>query len=142
MKSATVPVLLSVLLPFSGCTSDHAPLPGGRPGSEGPAIEQRIEDLLAQMTYTEKVSQLLDNASAITRLGIPAYGWWNEALHGVARAGVATVFPQAIGLAATWDEPLLYDEDRAAFVVEPGEFEIQVGASSGDIRLKDLVTWR
>lgn len=58
------------------------------------------------MTLEEKVSQMQDNAAAIPRLSIPAYNWWNEALHGVARAGLATVFPQAIGLAATWDTNL------------------------------------
>ena len=55
--------------------------------------------LTAQMTLEEKMSQMLYESPAIGRLGIPAYNWWNEALHGVARAGVATVFPQAIGLA-------------------------------------------
>lgn len=59
------------------------------------------------MTLDEKVRQMMDQAPAIDRLGVPAYGWWNEALHGVARAGVATVFPQAIALAATFDEPLM-----------------------------------
>jgi beta-glucosidase len=60
------------------------------------------------MTLEEKVSQMMDAAPAIERLGIPAYGWWNEALHGVARAGYATVFPQAIGLAASWDTTLMH----------------------------------
>ena len=59
------------------------------------------------MTLEEKMSQMLYESPAIDRLGIPAYNWWNEALHGVARAGVATVFPQAIALAATFDEDLL-----------------------------------
>lgn len=63
--------------------------------------------LTAQMTLEEKMGQMLYESPAIDRLGIPAYNWWNEALHGVARAGVATVFPQAIALAATFDENLL-----------------------------------
>ena len=63
--------------------------------------------LTARMTLEEKMSQMLYESPAIDRLGIPAYNWWNEALHGVARAGVATVFPQAIALAATFDEDLL-----------------------------------
>lgn len=61
-------------------------------------------ELVAQMTLEEKASQLRFDSPAIPRLGIPAYNWWNESLHGVARAGTATVFPQAIGLAAIFDE--------------------------------------
>ncbi len=71
-------------------------------------VDQRITDLLSRMTPEEKVSQLLYNSPAIDRLGIPEYNWWNECLHGVGRAGRATVFPQAIGLAATFDDSLVY----------------------------------
>lgn len=70
--------------------------------------DQRIDDLLSRLTPAEKVSQLLYNSPAIDRLGIPEYNWWNECLHGVGRAGRATVFPQAIGLAATFDDSLVY----------------------------------
>ncbi len=68
--------------------------------------EERAADLVSRMTLPEKVLQMQNMAPAIPRLGIPAYDWWNEALHGDARAGNATVFPQAIGLAATWDTAL------------------------------------
>ncbi len=68
--------------------------------------EERAADLVSRMTLEEKVGQMQNAAPAIPRLGIPAYDWWNEALHGVARSGIATVFPQAIGLAATWDTDL------------------------------------
>jgi beta-glucosidase len=71
-------------------------------------VEARVADLVGRLTLEEKVGQLMHAAPAIPRLGIPAYGWWNEALHGVARAGRATVFPQAIGLAATWDTSLMH----------------------------------
>ncbi len=71
-------------------------------------IDQRVNDLVSGMTLEEKVSQLGHTAEAIPRLGVPEYNWWNEGLHGVARAGVATVFPQAIGMAATFDEPLMH----------------------------------
>ncbi len=71
-------------------------------------IEKRVDDLVSRMTLEEKVSQMMNAAPAIPRLDIPAYDWWNESLHGVARAGVATVFPQAIGLAATWDTNLMH----------------------------------
>lgn len=82
--------------------------------------EVRAEDLVGRLTLEEKISQLMNDAPAIPRLGIPQYNWWNECLHGVARAGLATVFPQAIGLAATWDTDLMFrvataiaDEARA-----------------------------
>lgn len=68
--------------------------------------EARARDLVSQMTLEEKVGQMMNSAPPIPRLGIPGYDWWNEALHGVARAGYATVFPQAIGLGATWDTDL------------------------------------
>ena len=71
-------------------------------------LEQRVNDLVSRMTLEEKVSQMQDVAAAVPRLGIPAYNWWNEGLHGVARSGNATVFPQAIGLAATWDTGLVH----------------------------------
>lgn len=70
-------------------------------------FEQRAAALVAQMTLEEKAAQMQNAAPAIERLGVPAYDWWNEGLHGVARAGQATVFPQAIGLAATFDVPLM-----------------------------------
>ncbi|HKF55911.1 MAG TPA: glycoside hydrolase family 3 C-terminal domain-containing protein [Blastocatellia bacterium] len=72
------------------------------------SIDVRVDDLVARMTLEEKVSQLMNAAPGIPRLDIPAYDWWNESLHGVARAGYATVFPQAIGLAATWDTDLMH----------------------------------
>ncbi len=71
------------------------------------SFEERAADLVSRMTLEEKVAQLQNDATAIPRLEVPAYEWWNEALHGVARAGAATVFPQAIGLAATFDVPLM-----------------------------------
>ena len=71
-------------------------------------IERRVDDLVSRMTLEEKVSQMMNAAPAIKRLDIPEYDWWSEGLHGVARAGYATVFPQAIGLAATWDTDLMY----------------------------------
>lgn len=82
--------------------------------------EERVSNLISLMTLEEKVSQMKYDAPAIERLGVPEYNWWNECLHGVARAGKATVFPQGIGMGATWDEPLIYtmgvavsDEARA-----------------------------
>lgn len=99
-------------------------------------IEARVNDLVSQMTLPEKVSQMQHGAAAIERLGVPEYNWWNECLHGVGRAGVATVFPQAIGMAATWNTDLLFrvataisDEARAKHheFVRQGIREIYTG---------------
>lgn len=83
-------------------------------------LEERISDLLSRLTVEEKINQLMNDSPAIERLGIPKYNWWNECLHGVARAGLATVFPQSIGLSSTWDKELIFrvttaisDEARA-----------------------------
>ncbi|MGE5785777.1 MAG: glycoside hydrolase family 3 protein, partial [Myxococcales bacterium] len=73
------------------------------------SIEERVDDLVSKLDVVEKASQMLHGAPAIPRLKIPAYNWWNEALHGVARAGVATVFPQAIGLAAMWNAKRMHE---------------------------------
>lgn len=70
-------------------------------------LDQRVRDLVSKLTLEEKVSLLGYNSNAIPRLGIPAYNWWNEGLHGVARAGEATIFPQAIGMAATFNDDLI-----------------------------------
>jgi beta-glucosidase len=84
------------------------------------SMQERVDDLVSRMTLDEKISQMMNQAPAIERLGIPEYNWWNEGLHGIARAGLATVFPQAIGLAASWDEEMMHqvssvisDETRA-----------------------------
>lgn len=96
--------------------------------------------LVSQMTIEEKISQLLYNSPAIERLDIPAYNWWNEALHGVARAGVATIFPQAIGLAATFDKELVY---RVADAISTeGRAKFQAFSSHGDHGIyKGLTFW-
>ena len=74
----------------------------------GQPVDRRVEDLVSRLTLEEKIAQTMMDAPAVERLGIPAYHWWNEALHGLARSGIATVFPQAIGLAATWNTDLHY----------------------------------
>ena len=76
-------------------------------------IEDRVNDLVSRMTLEEKVSQMVHTAAAIPRLGIPQYNWWSEGLHGAAREGYATVFPQAIGVAATFDPDLLHQDADA-----------------------------
>lgn len=80
-----------------------------KPAYQDPSLpmERRVDDLVSKMTLDEKAQQLVNTAPAIPRLGVPAYDYWNEGLHGVARSGYATLFPQAIGMAATFDEPLM-----------------------------------
>ncbi len=73
-------------------------------------VVERVRDLVSRLSLAEKVQEMRNSAAAIPRLGLPAYDYWNECLHGVARAGPATVFPQAIGMAATWDVPLVLSE--------------------------------
>ncbi len=101
---------------------------------------ERAKDLVSRMTIEEKVSQLRYNALPVERLGIPAYNWWNEALHGVARAGVATVFPQAIGLAAMFDEEFL--GDIASTIATEARAKYNAAQSKGDRDIyKGLTFW-
>lgn len=101
---------------------------------------EKAQALVSQMTMEERAGQLLYSAPAIERLGIPAYNWWNEALHGVARAGQATVFPQAIGLAATFDPQLLHDAARVISVEARAKYNAQ--SANGDRGVyKGLTFW-
>lgn len=103
-------------------------------------FRQRAIELVAQMTLEEKVEQTLYNAPAIERLGVKAYNWWNEALHGVARAGIATVFPQAIGLAATFDEDFTEQVADAISTEARAKFNLQQAKDDTDI-YKGLTFW-
>ncbi|MCR4621399.1 MAG: glycoside hydrolase family 3 C-terminal domain-containing protein [Clostridiales bacterium] len=101
---------------------------------------QQAKELVSQMTLEEKASQLRYDAPAIDRLGVPAYNWWNEALHGVARAGTATVFPQAIGLAAIFDEDII--EEIADIISTEGRAKYNAQSSHGDRDIyKGLTFW-
>lgn len=104
------------------------------------SFEERAKDLVSRMTLEEKASQTVFNAPAIERLGIPAYNWWNEALHGVARAGTATVFPQAIALAATFDEDLIDCVAQAISDEGRAKYHMQVKKGDRDI-YKGLTFW-
>ena len=103
-------------------------------------VRERARGLVAQMTLEEKASQLRYDAPAIPRLGIPAYNWWNEALHGVARAGTATVFPQAIGLAAMFDETT--QQEVADVISTEGRAKYNMQRENGDRDIyKGLTFW-
>ena len=93
MKTITRCILIAILCACS-CNT-HSP-------------EKRARELISRLTLEEKASLMLDESLPVEGLGIPAYNWWNEALHGVARNGKATVFPMPIGMAASFDEPLVY----------------------------------
>ena len=100
----------------------------------------KAKELVAQMTLEEKVFQMTYKAPAIERLGIPEYNWWNEALHGVARAGTATVFPQAIALAAMFDEAYL--QKVAEVIATEGRAKHNAYAAQGDRDIyKGLTFW-
>ncbi|HEX6427297.1 MAG TPA: glycoside hydrolase family 3 N-terminal domain-containing protein [Niastella sp.] len=90
-------------------------------------MEARVNDLLHQLTLPEKISLLGYRSKEVQRLGIPAYNWWNEALHGVARAGVATVFPQAIGMAATFNDDLMYQAANVISTEARAKYNLSVG---------------
>lgn len=101
---------------------------------------KRAKELVAKMTVEEKASQLRYDAPAIDRLGIPAYNWWNEALHGVARAGTATMFPQAIGLAAAFDEELMGEVGEVIAEEARAKYNEQSKREDRDI-YKGLTFW-
>ena len=88
-------------------------------------MKEKLKDIISKMTLEEKVSQMVHEAKAVERLGIAEYNWWNESLHGVARAGIATVFPQAIALAATFDEELVYEVADAISTEARAKYNMQ-----------------
>jgi beta-glucosidase len=100
---AAIALVLSLAHSAAQTTSNAVYLDPSQP------INVRVDDLISRMTLEEKATQLVNQARAIPRLQVPAYDWWSEALHGVANAGTATVFPEPIGLAATFDPPLIHE---------------------------------
>src|SRR5688500_11610487 len=93
-------------------------------------VHERARDIVSRLTLEEKALQMLHEAPAVPRLGIPAYNWWNEGLHGVARAGIATVFPQATGLAAIWSAGRM--AEIAGAIADEGRATHQEFARQGD----------
>lgn len=110
-----------------------------------PAFADEAEDkaaaLVAQMSREEKITQAMNDAPAIPRLGIPAYEWWSEGLHGIARNGYATVFPQAIGLAATWNAELLRQVGEVTSTEARAKFNLAGGPGKNHRRYEGLTIW-
>ena len=105
-------------------------------------VAARVDDLVQRLSLAEKVQQMRNGASPIPRLGIPAYDYWSECLHGVARAGIATVFPQAIGMAATWDVPRLREVgDVIATEARAKHNDYAAGNNGDSARYYGLTFW-
>jgi len=105
----------------------------------GDQLDAKIEGIIARMTPAERIAQLQDRAPAVPRLHIAAYNWWNEGLHGIARNGYATVFPQAIGLAATFDPDLLHQVGDVVSTEARAKFNPHAGADAA--RYAGLTIW-
>ena len=104
------------------------------------SAEARANDLLSRLTLEEKTKLMMDASPAISRLGIPQFQWWNEALHGVARNGYATVFPITMHMASSWDDALLYQVFTA--VSDEARAKAQVAKKSGNVkRYQSLSFW-
>ena len=107
---------------------------------ESLSFAERAKDLVSRMTLEEKASQMVYTSPAIERLGVPAYNWWNEALHGVARAGTATMFPQAIAMAAMFDADLV--EKIGSIIATEGRAKYNESVRQGDRDIyKGLTFW-
>jgi beta-glucosidase len=119
--------------PFTAAASRPPVVPGLEIWKD-PAqpLDARVQDLIRRMSLAEKVQQVRNTTPAIPRLGIPAYDFWSEALHGVAGAGVATVFPQAIGMAAMWDAPLIHSEADVISTEARAKFNDYTSKHNGD----------
>jgi beta-glucosidase len=131
-----------VVAPATGTGADaqppHVALEGDDPSL---TAEQRAAALVSRMTLEEKAAQLGHAAPAIPRLRVPAYNWWNEGLHGVARAGVATVFPQAIGMAATWNVSLIQQTAEAIASEFRAKYVENVQPDGSSEQYRGLTVW-
>jgi beta-glucosidase len=134
---------LILLLTLIICSLSHAQDSSEKPlyKDSSQPFEKRVDDLISKMTLEEKASQLGHTADAVPRLGIPQYNWWNEGLHGVARAGIATVFPQAIGLAATFDDALIHQDATAISTEFRAKFNVNKGSDGSSKWYYGLTVW-
>ena len=139
-RIATAALVTSTFLPFAA--HSQTPDPKERPSylDTSLPLPARVDDLLGRMTLEEKVSQLVNQSRAIPRLQVPSYDWWSEALHGVAGPGFATVFPEPIGLAATFDARLIHDVATATGTEGRARHNMAVRAGRRDL-LEGLDFW-
>ncbi len=130
LLSGALLIILAAAYSISGFTQttlQPTPTPASAPYlNPSLPLPERVNDLVSRMTLAEKVSQMQNHAAAIPRLGVAEYDWWSEALHGVARSGYATVFPQAIGMAATFDAPLIHEEGNVIGIEGRGRYNSAV----------------
>src|SRR5580693_4801210 len=138
-KRITFLPLLALLSPAMFCAAQSQDIPSYK--NTNLTFEERARDLEQRMTLEEKVSQLGHTSDAIERLEIPEYDWWNEGLHGVARAGVATVFPQTIGMAATFDDALLGRDADAISTEFRAKYNVSKGKDGSSVQYKGLTVW-
>ena len=136
MKASVAALIMQIAL----CGIGDMVAPAAHASSSPEQARAEAAAVVAQMTLAEKVSQTQSSAPAIPRLGIAAYDWWNEGLHGLARDGYATAFPQAIGLAASWNVDLLDDVGTAVSTEARAKFNA-VGASRDHARYQGLTIW-
>ncbi|HEX3472999.1 MAG TPA: glycoside hydrolase family 3 C-terminal domain-containing protein [Silvibacterium sp.] len=141
IKTGSLVIALQALLACipPACVGQQNALPAYK--NTNLSFEERARDLEQRMTLEEKVSQLGHTSDAIERFGIPEYNWWNEGLHGVARAGVATVFPQAIGLAATFDDGLVRQDATVISTEFRAKYNSSKGQDGSSVWYKGLTVW-
>ena len=134
-------LLLCLLFAASAARAQNAVNPPEFPFQNADLpVETRVDDLVSRLTAGEKISQTNKNSPAIPRLGIHAYCWWSEGLHGIARNGIATVFPQAIAMAATWD-PTLHEQVADVIATEArSKYNATIAATGGDTHIYQGIT--
>jgi beta-glucosidase len=137
-SSRALVIAAALTLAVAGTASAQAPKAFLDPSLKPDA---RAAALVSAMTLEEKASQLKHAAPAIPRLGVPAYNWWSEGLHGVARAGEATVFPQAIGMAATWDAPMIHEIGDTIATEFRAKYVEKRAPDGGSAQYRGLTVW-
>jgi len=132
-------ILISLLAVAGGHLSTREATPCYRDPSQ--PLETRVHDLISRLTLEEKTAMMSNSTPGVPRLGIPKYDWWSEALHGVANAGQATVFPQAIALAAMWNEELQQQIAHVIGIESRAKFNGYVGTPLEGAIFRGLTFW-